>query len=757
MKRFPCHGRLHISCRAANKQDPLDLTLRIYLRHSIKHIHYYDVAMPAGASDFIRDHVEWLTPSEMISKVRETYPQVTPQQIHSTWTKMSEMYWKRADKQLESARILVEDSENEIDLFTPVGLPEGVEIFCFGMKKIAEPLTAKVVEIAIDATCMCFQQRLCCNLTLSPDNTNSKHLELYSIMGEHDNAGFPLSYCLLSTATSIEHGKRKKSLEAWAMCVRNKYGLNPIFKHTDKDLAEIGMLRNVWPTGKISLCLWHLRRAIRAQLANSKLSTTPYNVSRAHTEFNFIDVHFIPHSKSDTDDYEGGPADEPEPVASTSNITCANPSALLVQLPPSTQPPTAPVQRGIELKQANRPPIILLPPKAPTPASSTQMPLPDQPTIISSRRSFCIKEHREPILEMVNHHYCAHPLIPGYAKPTKEAIRHWAVKQIYDYCVIHDLREVWAYLWENWYRAGRWELWARSAYPEIPRLRTTMIMESHWRRIKEDFLHHFHTPRVDLLVWIIINKLAPCYYRRLEVLMTDTGRYRELSSWRKPFKKLWRDMETRLTAETDVIDSRYRPNVSRWTCTCPAFVLGRFLICKHLIQMVHRVPTTFFLEVQRQRTLPFWSHLALRPLVDAPQVTEDTELEPSSLGSTVADTASAGIEQDDLGHADFDDGDDALETDGQHAGKTFDETLNNDISLLKGLVDRLEYQRQFRDHRMLQSLHREGASLFRLAEACERKENQANSTRGAGPSTWDRGLSSAMFFRSRPLLRDMDT
>ena len=31
------------------------------------------------------------------------------------------------------------------------------------------------------------------------DNTNSKNLELYSIMAEHDNAGFPVSYCLLST------------------------------------------------------------------------------------------------------------------------------------------------------------------------------------------------------------------------------------------------------------------------------------------------------------------------------------------------------------------------------------------------------------------------------------------------------------------------------------------------------------------------------------------------------------------------------
>jgi hypothetical protein len=38
-------------------------------------------------------------------------------------------------------------------------------------------------------------------------NTNSKNLELHSVMGEYDNAGFPLSYCLLSTATALLVGK----------------------------------------------------------------------------------------------------------------------------------------------------------------------------------------------------------------------------------------------------------------------------------------------------------------------------------------------------------------------------------------------------------------------------------------------------------------------------------------------------------------------------------------------------------------------
>ena len=41
-------------------------------------------------------------------------------------------------------------------------------------------------------------------VTFNMDNMNLKHLEQYSVMAEHDNAGFPLSYCLLSTATSVD-------------------------------------------------------------------------------------------------------------------------------------------------------------------------------------------------------------------------------------------------------------------------------------------------------------------------------------------------------------------------------------------------------------------------------------------------------------------------------------------------------------------------------------------------------------------------
>ena len=85
------------------------------------------------------------------------------------------------------------------------------------------------------------------------DNTNSKNIKLYSVMAEQDGSGFPLSYCLVSTTTSVEIGKCTKALLAWAQCLCDAYGIIPVFVHVDKDMGEIGMLQLAWRP-KIQLC-----------------------------------------------------------------------------------------------------------------------------------------------------------------------------------------------------------------------------------------------------------------------------------------------------------------------------------------------------------------------------------------------------------------------------------------------------------------------------------------------------------------------
>src|SRR6266702_6290817 len=130
-----------------------------------------------------------------------------------------------------------------------------------------------------------------------------------------------------------------------------------------------------------------------------------------------------------------------------------------------------------------------------------------------------------------------------------------------------------------------------------------------WRRVKEDYLHHFSFPRLDLLAWVLITKLAPTYYRKLEVMLNEIGRFCELPKWRKDFKVEWKKaMRTPITMP---LNERYRPDVKRFVCTCPQFVVSRFLVCKHLVQRFHPVNPRFFLQVSRNRSPPFWSHPSL--------------------------------------------------------------------------------------------------------------------------------------------------
>lgn len=70
-------------------------------------------------------------------------------------------------------------------------------------------------------------------------------------------------------------------------------------------------------------------------------------------------------------------------------------------------------------------------------------------------------------------------------------------------------------------------------------------------------------------------------------MLKDTGRYRELASWCRGFKKQWRKLEK---TPIEYITDAYRPNVRTCVCTCPAFSVNRFLLCKHLVQ---KVATTF--------------------------------------------------------------------------------------------------------------------------------------------------------------------
>jgi hypothetical protein len=121
--------------------------------------------------------------------------------------------------------------------------------------------------------------------------------------------------------------------------------------------------------------------------------------------------------------------------------------------------------------------------------------------------------------------------------------------------------------------------------------------------------------RLDLLVWIMVDQIVPHYSAKMKLILEPSGRARDRAGWRDEMKREWKLCEVKETSTPGEFPYiRYSPNPRTWTCSCPAFLTSRFLICKHLIQLCHPVPPTFFYKVKRNRTLPFWSHPALIPI-----------------------------------------------------------------------------------------------------------------------------------------------
>ena len=279
-----------------------------------------------------------------------------------------------------------------------------------------------------------------------------------------------------------------------------------------------------------------------------------------------------------------------------------------------------------------------------------------------------------------------------------------------------------------------------------------LLTSRSWRRVKEDYLHHFSLPRLDLLVWVLITKLAPTYYRKLDVMLSDIGRFCELPKWRRDFKSEWN--KARKTPITMPLNEKYRPDVKRFVCTCLQFVVSRFLLCKHLVQQFEPVDPKFFLEVMRNRCVPFWSHPSLKPLSSAkdagptlPDVTESDIDVYSRRNTARIECEASNLESDD-------DDDDELVDTWENRGNVDKngcrELMENNIHLIRSFCDGLEYQLQFQDPRFLMTMERESARFLKLARDCLSRERRLNSSRAASPATWEKSTANALFYRARP-------
>ena len=124
------------------------------------------------------------------------------------------------------------------------------------------------------------------------------------------------------------------------------------------------------------------------------------------------------------------------------------------------------------------------------------------------------------------------------------------------------------------------------------------------------------------------------------------------------------------------------------------------------------VSPVFFLEVTRNRTVPFWSHHTLKPLAgdnDDSECEEHTapgggdsdgdgdKNKPCAAGNnSKLNTAGIDLDLDDLGtESDYNDVVDTWEGRGGDARKTYEDAMRGNIGLLREFCNALEYQIQF--------------------------------------------------------------
>jgi hypothetical protein len=250
-------------------------------------------------------------------------------------------------------------------------------------------------------------------------------------------------------------------------------------------------------------------------------------------------------------------------------------------------------------------------------------------------------------VELYRKHLHYHPEFPFDSNGTyltAKEIHERATREMYDYGFKNDLSQVWAYMWNRWYCPNQWILWATSACDEIPRIKTTMIVESLWRHFKHRDLAHFNHPRLDLVMYLLITHILERVQRTLDLLQEihRHGRPRALAGWQTAFRDAWLDMghsdEYRLTAkelevrhkekrgpardqrlaqiekENQSDPGTHHTDLSRWVCSCPAFLISRFLLCKHLVREANRLTKNklkddlrFFLNLRHNTRPPFYS------------------------------------------------------------------------------------------------------------------------------------------------------
>ena len=207
-----------------------------------------------------------------------------------------------------------------------------------------------------------------------------------------------------------------------------------------------------------------------------------------------------------------------------------------------------------------------------------------------------------------------------------------------------------------------------------------------------------------------------------------------------------------LTKDENVdVHDKYRPDPQRWVCSCPHFVVSRFLICKHLVQSVRPVNTEFFFEVERNRSTPFYSHPGgvELPLDDDTSDDGDGDVDDGRQPEPVPSLGSVCTTFGTLPPF--------TDCDPDQRFTTAEALVQFQREASVFVNEMMPSQIQYSDPRWLSTLERECAGFIRLYRTLVDVERRVNSTRLNAPMTWDAKTSKAMFYRPRPPAHERET
>jgi hypothetical protein len=249
MKRFECDGILKISINKTTQ------VAKVSLYHKDLHAKPIDTSIPQDIKNFIASNID-LLPREIYARLINSEDIDLPlfikqKQIHFWWTQLGQDRYKRCNDAFESAYTWLLENKYEILLYEVE--PVHVLAFDTGILDQINKLGIIINEYGIDATY----------------NTNNMGFELYVLHVEVNGTGFPLSYLFLENNGQCKERIRTGVIQKFFTIFQNQ-GLQPKFFLTDKDFAQINVIRFTWPQCKIQLCKWHVKRAIITRLSSNK-------------------------------------------------------------------------------------------------------------------------------------------------------------------------------------------------------------------------------------------------------------------------------------------------------------------------------------------------------------------------------------------------------------------------------------------------------------------------------------------------------